>query len=66
MSKDYEQQLRSLISGLAQIDKVIKNPKSRSLYLRAEKSRDIQLARIQFFKQGYQLRDKEIKGQAKL
>ena len=64
MSKDYEQQLRDLISGLAQIDKAINNPKNNISYQRSSQSREIQLARIQFFKQGYQLRDKEIKRQA--
>ncbi len=66
MSKDYEQQQQDLFSGLAQIDKVIMNPKNRVSYLRAVQSREIQLARIQFFKQGYQLRNKEIKEQSKL
>lgn len=66
MSKDFKQQLQDLQSGLVQIYKIIRESKKRSDYQRAFRNKDIQEARIEFFKIGYNLAKKELKEQTKL
>lgn len=66
MSKDFEQQLQDLEDGIKQIDNIIKEPKTFRAYERAKQTREIQVARIEFFKKGYKLCQKEIKSQKSL
>ena len=66
MNKDYKQHLADLQSGLAQIKKVIKETKDLKKYQKAKLSKDIQEARIEFFKIGYNLRNRELKEQIEL
>ncbi len=65
MTKDYKQELADLKSGLTAIENKIKNVNSH-LRDRTIKLRDIQEARIDFFKRGYNFRNRELKEQQKL
>lgn len=66
MSNEFKQYLADLKSGLVQIDNAIKSPKDRRSYERALIAKATQEARIDFFKKGYNFRDKELKDQQKL
>ena len=63
MTKEYNQQKEDLKRGLVQITKAIKNTQNRIELNRAIHSKDIQEARIEFFKIGYNLRNRELKEQ---
>ena len=66
MTKEYDQQLSDLQSGLNMIKEKIKKCPDRKGYELAKLSKDIQEARIDGFKMGYKLRNKEIKEQRNL
>jgi len=66
MTKNFKQQLADLRRGLAMINQTIKQTRSRIKYEKAKRVQEIQMARIEFFKLGYALRDKELKAQRKL
>ena len=66
MSKNFIGELADLERGLDFINKVILNPKNTRLHQKALINKDIQQARIDFFKLGYALRDREIKAQQTL
>lgn len=66
MTKAYEEELKDLNNGLDSLNKAITNPKNCILHSKVLKNRDIQEARIDFFKRGYMFRDREIKAQQTL
>ena len=65
-SLTFSQEIQSLRSALNDLNKIIKNPSSRLIYLKAQKNKEIQLERIEWFARGYYLKEKEIKSQEKL
>lgn len=66
MKKDYNQHLTDLKSGLAQINRIIINPKNVTQQKKALKLIDVQEARIESFKFGYNIRSRELKEQQEL
>lgn len=66
MGKNFKQALSDLDSGLAQINNKIASSTDRRIFEKALKNKDIQEARIDFFKRGYHLAYKEIHNQEKL
>lgn len=66
MTKNFEEQLADLKRGLAMINQTIKQTRSRLKYERAKRVQEIQIARIEFFKLGYTLRNNELRRQKKL
>ena len=66
MSKNFFEELADLERGLDSINEVILKPKNTRIHQKALISRDIQQARIDFFKRGYALRDREVEAQLTL
>lgn len=66
MGKNFEDELLGLMRGLKEINNAIHTKKTRLSYSRAIQAREIQEARIEFFKRGYNCKDKEIKQQRHL
>ena len=57
-TKNYKEELEGLEAGLRKLDNM--KPRKYNTYERIRHARDIQEARIQFFKMGYSLRNREI------
>lgn len=66
MKKDFKQYQRDLQSGLDSINNVIKTTMDRKKYEKAKKNKNVQEARIDFFKRGYNIAYKEIRDQKKI
>ncbi len=66
MKTNYNQHLADLKSGLAKLDNIIKKPETSRQLEKALKLRDVQEARIDFFKRGYNFRNRELREQTKL
>jgi len=66
MTKDYKQVLADLKSGLTKINNVLKDRRVKHLHEKALANKDIQEARIEFFKMGYNFHKREINAQEKL
>ena len=67
MGKDFKQHITDLESGLATIKRFLTDPKTNtSKRKRALENLEIQQARIEFFKKGYNLCKKEIESQEML
>ena len=63
-TKEYTEKLGDLEAGLRHLESM--KPKKYGDYDRIRHALDIQEARIDFFKRGYSLRDREVKEQKKL
>ncbi len=63
-TKNYKEKLEDLEAGLKRLDNMI--PKKYSDYDRIRRAREIQETRIDSFKDGYALRDREIVDQKTL
>ncbi len=67
MTKNYNEELADLNNGLIAINKIINSSGNTRLKReRAIKSKDIQEARIDFFKRGYNFYKRELNNQQKL
>lgn len=66
MGKNFKQELADLESGLVSLQNTIKEAKDRRKYNRALILVEVQEARIDFFKKGYNMRNRELKEQQAL
>jgi len=66
MTEDYKQVLADLKSGLTRINNVLGDPTVQNIHKRALINKHIQEARIEFFKMGYNFRNRELNSQQKL
>lgn len=66
MRKSFKQELEGLEAGLRQLENLKKNAKTFRDHEKVRQNMEIQKARIQFFKSGYNLAKKEFKSQTTL
>ena len=65
-SKYFKEELESLRSGLASLNKLARETTERRIFEKAIKNIEIQKERIEWFNRGYNLCEKEIAEQRKL